>query len=262
MWCDNCCLLFPLRAGAIAWGLIIAILNIAGGIVLFKYGEFFFFSFNSEWNIMGALAMLVAALAFINIVALSNRSYIFTRVCNFAWPFVVILSAIRDILIIVELQRGKNDIISECQNGGLLFSGSPAQPPAGTISPDPPATLPSIFCSRGFSSLNTAFIVFIVIDLILQIYMTFLNWRFVKRMQHYTALPGPLYGGFYKAWKQEKRAISEVKAIKIHYTPLLISLFPPFPFLYLCLWFRYLSLLLSRPSNDHDPLTRRTVNIY
>ncbi|GJJ09955.1 hypothetical protein Clacol_004179 [Clathrus columnatus] len=199
MWCDNCCLLFPLRAGAIAWGLIIAILNIAGGIILFKYGEFFFFSFNAEWNIMGALAMLVAALAFINIVALSNRSYVFARVCNFAWPFVLILSAIRDILIIVELQRGKNDIITECQNGGLLFSGSPAQPPAGTISPDPPATLPNIFCSRGFNSLNTAFIAFIVIDLILQIYMTFLNWRFVKRIQHYTALPGPLYGGYYKA---------------------------------------------------------------
>ncbi len=35
-----------------------------------------------------------------------QRSYIWTRVCKFLWPFVIIVSAVRAILMIVELERG------------------------------------------------------------------------------------------------------------------------------------------------------------
>lgn len=99
------------------------ILNIIGGIILFKYGQFFFFSFYPEWwewmwlrdmsdvdlilrSLFGGVAILGAAVAFINIVALSSRSYLFTRVCNFVWPFAFVIAAIGDIALIIELQRG------------------------------------------------------------------------------------------------------------------------------------------------------------
>jgi hypothetical protein len=66
--------------------------------------------------------MGVAAVALINIIALSNvraapcagrarvptalqRSYIWTRMCKFLWPLIVVIAAIRAILMIVELER-------------------------------------------------------------------------------------------------------------------------------------------------------------
>jgi len=192
MWCDNCLLLLPLRAGAIAWGVVITLYSIAGGIVLFKYGPFLFFIF-PEWQIYGGIAMAVAATAVINIVALSNRSYIWIRVCKFLWPFVVVLSAIRAIIIIVELQRGQSNIMWECDNGGQLWTAS-AEAGYGNGS-----AIPSGFCTAGFSSINTAFIVGLVVDLVFQMYMLFLNWRFSKRLEHYSNMKGPFGNGYYNA---------------------------------------------------------------
>ena len=37
---------------------------------------------------------------------LTQRSYIWTRVCTFLWPFVIVICAIRATLMIVQLQRG------------------------------------------------------------------------------------------------------------------------------------------------------------
>lgn len=56
--------------------------------------------------IYGGIGMGIGAVAIINIIALSNRSYIWIRVCKFLWPFIVVISAIRAILMIVELNRG------------------------------------------------------------------------------------------------------------------------------------------------------------
>lgn len=192
MWCDNCLLLLPLRAGAIAWGVVIAIYSIAGSIFLLRYGQFFFFVY-PEWFIYGGIGMGIAAVAIINIIALSNRSYLWTRVCKFLWPFIVVISAIRCILMIVELNRGKDNIIWECQNGGQLW-GASANAGYGNT-----AAFPDGICAPGFSSLFTAFIVSLLVDLAFQMYMLFLNWRFTKRLEHYTTLKGPIYGGYYNA---------------------------------------------------------------
>ncbi len=81
--------------------------------------------------IYGGIGLGVGAVAIISILALSNvrlwpdlpqsyterginihcfkftqRSYIWTRVCAFLWPFVIVVCAVRAILMIVELQRG------------------------------------------------------------------------------------------------------------------------------------------------------------
>jgi len=192
MWCDNCLLLLPLRAGAIAWAVVITLYSIAGGIFLLKYGQFFFFVY-PEWFIYGGIGLGVAAVAIINIFALSNRSYIWTRVCKFLWPFIVVISTIRAILMIVELNRGQSNIVWECQNGGQLW-GASANAGYGNTS-----SFPDGICAAGFSSLYTAYIVSLLVDLGFQMYMLFLNWRFSKRLEHYNALKGPLYGGYYNA---------------------------------------------------------------
>ncbi|KAF8727768.1 hypothetical protein AX14_007044 [Amanita brunnescens Koide BX004] len=181
MWCDNCCLLFPLRAGAIAWAAVITIYSIAGGAFFFLEGPYFFFTY-PEWEIYGSISLIVALTAFISLCALSNRSYTWCSVARFLWFLLIVISAIRAFIIIVELERGKHNIIWECDNGGQLYSASAA---AGYKTS---ASLPSQFCTIGFSAMNTAWIIALLVDLGFQIYMFFLVWRFSKRMEHYSSV--------------------------------------------------------------------------
>jgi len=192
MWCDNCLLLLPLRGGAIAWGTVIVIYSVAGSIFLFKYGGWLYFAY-PEWLIYGGIGMAVAAVALINIFALSNRSYIWTRACKFLWPFIVCISAIRAIIMIVQLYRDQTGIVWECENGGQIYGTSAeAGNPATT-------TMPSSLCSPGWHTLFFIFIFSLLIDLVFQIYMLFLNWRFSKRLEHYDSMKGPFRGGYYNS---------------------------------------------------------------
>ncbi|PPQ76489.1 hypothetical protein CVT24_011074 [Panaeolus cyanescens] len=192
MWCDNCLLVLPLRAGAIAWAVLIAAYSLAGGLFLLIKGQYLFFFF-PEWQIYGGIGLGVTAAAVISMFALSNRSYIWIRVVKFLWPFLIVICAVRAIIMIVQLQRGKEKIMWECNNGGQLWTDSAA---AGITNN---GTLPSGFCAMGFSSLNIAFIVSLLVDLVFQAYMYFLTWRFSKRLEHYSNMNGPFYGGYYKA---------------------------------------------------------------
>jgi hypothetical protein len=191
MWCDNCLLVLPLRAGAIAWAVIIFIYSLIGSIFLLRYGQYLFFLF-PEAQIYGGIGMGVAVAAAISAIALSNRSYIWTRVCKFIWPFVIIICAVRGIIMIVRLRQGKDKIQWECDNGGQLWTQD-TQPAPNTVA------FPSGFCAAGFSSLNGAFIGSLLVDLIFQMYMFFLMWRFSKRLEHYRGMKGPFYGGYYNS---------------------------------------------------------------
>jgi len=190
MWCDNCLLLLPLRGGAIAWGVVIILYSVAGSIFLFKWGDYLFFVY-PEPQIYGGIGMAVASIAVVNIFALSNRSYIWTRVCKFLWPFLIPIVAIRDIIMIVQLYQNEGGIDWECENGGQLY-GTTAE--AGNPST---STMPSSLCDPGWHTLFMIFIVAFLIDLTFQIYMLFLNWRFSKRLEHYNGMKGPQNGGYY-----------------------------------------------------------------
>jgi len=180
MWCDNCCLIFPLRAGGLVWATIIFLYSVVGGVFLFKYGPFLFFTY-PEWEIYGGIAMAVAGTALLTALAFANRSYTFSKACVVLWPFLIVISAIRDIVMIVELQRGQEKIEWECANGGQPWTASAA---AGYAT----GNLPSTFCTTGFASLYTAFIVSLLADLVFQTYMLFITWRYPKRLEHYTSL--------------------------------------------------------------------------
>jgi len=190
MWCDNCLLVLPLRAGAIAWGVVIAVYSLAGGIFLLSKGQFLFFHF-PEWQIYGGIGVGVASLAIVNVIALSNKSYIWCRVCKFLWPFVIVVCAIRATIMILELQNGQSKIQWECDNGGQLWSSS------AEAAYQSQAAFPSGFCAAGFSSLYAAFIGGLLIDIVFQLYMFFLTWRFSKRLEHYADMKGPFAGGYY-----------------------------------------------------------------
>jgi hypothetical protein len=106
-------------------------------------------------------------------------------VCKFIWPFIIVISGVRAILMIVELQRGqvplqspiemesrlnssfhlhrKDNIAWECENGGQLWTASV------TAGYDNGTSFPSGFCVSGFSSLYTAMIISLLADLGFQV---------------------------------------------------------------------------------------------
>ena len=191
MWCDNCLLVLPLRGGAIAWGVLVGAYSIAGGVFLLINGQYVFF-FYPEWQIYGGIGVGVGALAVINIFALSNRSYIWTRVCKFLWPFLIVICTVRAILMIVQLNRGKSKIAWECANGGKLWTESAEAGYANSTS------FPTGFCAAGAQSLVNAFIISLLVDIVCQLYMFFLTWRFQKRLEHYSSMK-PYQNGYYAA---------------------------------------------------------------
>jgi hypothetical protein len=105
-----------------------------------------------------------------------------------------VIAAVRAILMIVQLERGKDKIAWECNNGGTLWTEN-SDPNSETSK----TSFPPGFCAAGFSSLNAAFIVSLLVDLVFQIYMFFMCWRFSKRLEHYREMQGPYGGGYYKA---------------------------------------------------------------
>lgn len=134
--------------------------------------------------------MGVAVIAALNILALSNRSYIWIRVCKFLWPFIIVICAVRATLMIVQLQRGKDKIIWECNHGGQIWSENAEYAAKSSF--------PVGFCSAGFNSLYVAFIIGLLVDLVFQTYMFFLTWRFQRRMERYELMKAT-NSGYYDA---------------------------------------------------------------
>jgi len=192
MWCDNCLLVLPLRAGAIAWNVVIALYSLAGGLFLLRAGQYLYFIY-PEWFIYGGIGMAVCAMACVEMLALSNHSHIWTNACMLLWPFVIIASAIRAIFMIWQLYRGKDKIIWECENGGQLW-GESAEAGYGNSS-----SFPNAVCGPGWNSLFTAFIVCLLVDLGFQMYAFFLNWRFKRRIEKYSVIPNKYPGASYHA---------------------------------------------------------------
>jgi len=59
----------------------------------------------------------------------------------------------------------KDNIIWECNNGGQLWTSAASQ----TTATQDTGSIPSGFCGLGFSSLNIAFIVSLLVDLVFQV---------------------------------------------------------------------------------------------
>jgi len=174
MWCDNCLLIFPLDGGAMAQAVIIAIYSFAGSLFLFLRGALFYFTY-PEPQIYGGIGMGVVALCVISLVAISNRSYMWTRVVCYLSPFVVVIVAIRAGFMIFRLNYYQSNIIWECNHGGQQWY--PNQVTSATS-----ISMPSGFCSSGFHNVYLAFAFALCIDGILQVYLYFMIWRYHAKL--------------------------------------------------------------------------------
>jgi len=181
MWCDNCLLVLPLRAGALAWNVVIAVYSLAASVLLLKYGQFLFF-FYPEWFIYGGIGIAICVLACIQAIALSTRSYTWVKVCQFLWPFAIVMSAIRAVFIVWELSRYKDSIAHECKNVSDAGDGNSASNPMG-IPISIPISIPVGICRLSWQTLVAVFVISLLADLGFQMYAFFLNWRFKRRLE-------------------------------------------------------------------------------
>lgn len=188
MWCDNCCLLLPLRAGAIGWATILLLCDLAGTIFLFLYGKFFYFVY-PEWYIYAFVSLVSALVTGTTLIGLINHSYSWIRISAAMWPIAIVLSSIRTIVALVQLRAGESKFIWECQNGGQVW---PTNAVYSTSNPPMPAS----FCTFGITGFTTALTIGFLVDIAFQIYMSFLVWRFRTRMDHYTSMKMTDAGSF------------------------------------------------------------------
>lgn len=125
----------------------------------------------SEPQLYGGIGMAVGILALVNVMGMSNNSYMWTRLIFYLGPFILFISSVRVGLMLFRLDYYQSNIIWECNHGGQLYNATLATNPAWTYNSTAPVvqSLPSGFCSTGFHSLYLAFAFALCVDLILQI---------------------------------------------------------------------------------------------
>ncbi|KAH8916451.1 hypothetical protein BT69DRAFT_1250199 [Atractiella rhizophila] len=200
MWCDNCLLIFPLRHGAIALASFVGLYSLIGGILLFLYGAFWYFTF-PEPQIYGGIAMAILALCVTSGIGISNNSLLWLRFSFYLWPFVIVVNSVRAGLMVWRVNYYQGRVIWECNHGGVKWTQAAQDAAANnTLSDNGQSTLPSSFCNSGFHNFYIALTFSLVVDWILQVYLYFLVWRCMRRVQHYLSFQRDKYGvGVYTA---------------------------------------------------------------
>jgi hypothetical protein len=180
--CDNCLLLFPLRPGAMLLSFFMMLYSIIGGIILFLYGAFWYFT-SYEPDIYAGISMIIGIVALLTFLAIWNESYMWVRLMFYVWPFIIVLTIIRAGMMIARLNAYQSNIIWECANGDVIYNATAIAD--GTFASG--KTIPATLCPSSFSTLSLAITLAVVIDAVLQIYLYFLDWRFKALLEQYFA---------------------------------------------------------------------------
>ncbi|ORZ27253.1 hypothetical protein BCR41DRAFT_317912 [Lobosporangium transversale] len=171
MWCNNCCLCFPLRGGAM-WltGLVLTI-NGIGAIILFLWGPYFFSTLMAL--LFAGFSVLQAGTAGLAFLGLCNWSYMLTRLFVYIQWLIAFLATARIGVMAYQLEKNKGHIAAECW-GAVNDKGY-----------SPQGTAAAFYCSTPIESFILIFIFGLVMDYVLNLYMYFVVWRFYVRMRLY-----------------------------------------------------------------------------
>lgn len=83
---------------------IITIYSIAGGVILFLYGNFLY-DLDLEYQLYGGIAMAVAAIAVLSVFAYSNNAYMLARLIFIVSPILLFVSAVRGGIMVYRLNE-------------------------------------------------------------------------------------------------------------------------------------------------------------
>ncbi|TNY18059.1 hypothetical protein DMC30DRAFT_419216, partial [Rhodotorula diobovata] len=146
MWCDNCLLIFPLRAGTMALAVLIAAYSIAGGVLLFMKGEFLWPSADLEVPIYGGISIAIGAASILLLLAFANRSRLWTSALCAILPFVIVVAIVRAGLMIFRLDYYQERVVWECNHGGQLYNETLANDASYSAANYTGDTIPSGLC--------------------------------------------------------------------------------------------------------------------
>ncbi|KAF9303822.1 hypothetical protein BGZ74_002966 [Mortierella antarctica] len=169
MYCNNCCLCFPIRGGGMWLSGLVIFVNAVGAIFLFLWGPFFFSS--TQAVIFGGFSALQAALAGIAFFGFCNTSYMLIRMYVFITWLIMFLSAARMGWMAFALASNKDQISSGCY-GGVNDKGYTT-----------PTALANIYCQYNIDTVVMMFIVGFMVDFVLKGYHYFVVWRYYVRMR-------------------------------------------------------------------------------
>ncbi|KAF9168419.1 hypothetical protein DFQ26_008369 [Actinomortierella ambigua] len=171
MWCNNCCLLFPLRGGAMWLASLSLVINAIGGVLLFLWGGYWFGSTSAL--IFAGFSVLQAVMAALALLSLCNESYMLTRIYVYIEWIVVFIGTVRIGFMAYRLQANKDWIVSLCR-GGVNEKGY-----------SPMGTAAAFYCNTNIDTFIMFFIVGLVVDYVIQLYLYFVVWRYYVRMRLY-----------------------------------------------------------------------------
>ncbi|BGP54966.1 hypothetical protein JCM8202v2_002554 [Rhodotorula sphaerocarpa] len=169
---------------------LIALYSLAGGICLFVWGEFLWFG-PYEYQIYGAISMVVGVTSLLLIIAFTNYSYVFTSALTFLLPFVCLISIVRAGVMIFRLNSFQDNVVWECGHDRLLYNATVASDPGLLLSYDA-SKAPATLCTYGFHTLYLAFAFALAIDCLIQLYQYFMVWRYRSFLRQYLPLKGPI----------------------------------------------------------------------
>lgn len=72
MWCNNCCLCFPVRGGGMWLAGLVILINAVGGVLQFLWGSYFFSS--TMALLFAGFSVIQAITAFIAFLGMCNVS--------------------------------------------------------------------------------------------------------------------------------------------------------------------------------------------
>ncbi|KAF9580313.1 hypothetical protein BGW38_003092 [Lunasporangiospora selenospora] len=171
MWCNNCCLCFPVRGGGMFLTAFVLLINAIGGILMFLWGAYFFSSLFAM--VFGGFSMLQAAMAGLAFLGLCNWSYMLTRMFIYIQWIVAFLGVARIGMMAFQLEKRKGQISAQCW-GAVNDKGY-----------SPQGTAAAFYCNTPIDTFVMIFIIGLVVDFVLNLYMYFVVWRFYVRMRLY-----------------------------------------------------------------------------
>ncbi|KAF9198316.1 ADP-ribosylation factor GTPase activating protein, ER-Golgi transport, partial [Haplosporangium sp. Z 27] len=171
MWCNNCCLCFPVRGGGMWLAGLVLLINAIGGILLFLWGPYFF---SSTWAVIfGGFSLVQAATAALAFFGMCNWSYMLTRLFVYIEWLIMFIATARIGFMAFQLETNKTLIASECF-GAVDDKGY-----------TPEGTTAAFYCNTPIDTFIEIFIIGLVVDYVLNLYLYFVVWRYYVRMRLY-----------------------------------------------------------------------------
>jgi len=158
-----------MRRGGITLGIFLLIVELAGAILLYKWGSTFFPNYD-EYIIFAGFAALEAVFILLGVIGMCSYGYLMCRMFVKSNWVIVFLATVQTGVIAYELESNQDAINAQCPTLAGTTLGS--------------------YCNMSTASFVYIFLVVVVVQYILYCYNYFVMWRFYVKLRTYPIQKG------------------------------------------------------------------------